>query len=116
MVILLAIHSQMLKGILEGCILAIILQGETYGYELSVKLSRYGFSFVSEGSIYPLLQRMQRDQLIEGEMRKSPSGPMRKYYSITSEGERELKEFRLRWRDVQEAVENILQGEGQHDD
>ncbi len=53
-------HSQMLKGVLEGCILYIISQEEVYGYELSTKLNKYGFTFVSEGSIYPLLLRMQK--------------------------------------------------------
>lgn len=53
-------HSQMLKGVLEGCILYIISQEEVYGYELSAKLNKHGFTFVSEGSIYPLLLRMQK--------------------------------------------------------
>ena len=53
-------HSQMLKGALEGCILYIISQEEVYGYELSTKLNKHGFTFVSEGSIYPLLLRMQK--------------------------------------------------------
>lgn len=49
--------SQMLKGILEGCLLAIISEGEIYGYEMSEKLAKYGFTMASEGSIYPLLIR-----------------------------------------------------------
>ena len=49
------LHSQMLKGVLEGCILYIISQEEVYGYELSTKLNQHGFTFVSEGSIYPLI-------------------------------------------------------------
>ncbi len=52
--------SQMLKGILEGCLLAIISEGEIYGYEMSEKLAKYGFTMASEGSIYPLLIRMQK--------------------------------------------------------
>lgn len=53
-------HSQMLKGLLEGCILYIISQEEIYGYELSTKLNQFGFTFVSEGSIYPILLRMKK--------------------------------------------------------
>ena len=64
-------HSQMLKGVLEGCILYIISQEEVYGYELSTKLNKHGFTFVSEGSIYPLLLRMQKEKLIEGTLKAS---------------------------------------------
>lgn len=58
-------YTQMLKGILEGCILAIISQNEVYGYELSRKLQESGFDYVGEGSIYPLLLRMQKEKWIE---------------------------------------------------
>ncbi len=57
--------SQMLKGILEGCLLAIISEGEIYGYKMSEKLAKYGFTMASEGSIYPLLIRMQKEGFIK---------------------------------------------------
>lgn len=95
---------------MEGCILAVIQREEIYGYELSVRLAEQGFTFVSEGSIYPLLQRLQRDGLIKGKMQSSTAGPKRKYYSLTAEGENVLQEFRDRWRQVQGAVGNILEG------
>lgn len=53
--------TQMLKGILEGCLLSIISEGEIYGYEMTKKLAHYGFDQISEGSIYPILLRMQRN-------------------------------------------------------
>ena len=53
------IPSQMLKGILSGCVLAVISQRETYGYEISQKLGAYGLGSVSEGTIYPLLLRLE---------------------------------------------------------
>lgn len=55
-----SLRSQLLKGILEGCILSIINQQPTYGYELSVKLQEFGLDDVSEGSIYPILLRLQK--------------------------------------------------------
>ncbi len=65
-------HSQMLKGVLEGCILYIISQEEVYGYELSTKLNKHGFTFVSEGSIYPLLLRMQKRKIDRRHIKKLP--------------------------------------------
>lgn len=104
--------SQMLKGILEGCLLAIISEGEIYGYEMSEKLAKYGFTMASEGSIYPLLIRMQKEGLITSVMKESPSGPKRKYYTLTEKGEEALNEFMDRWEAMQSSVERLLVGKG----
>ncbi|WP_077616252.1 PadR family transcriptional regulator [Caenibacillus caldisaponilyticus] len=111
-----ALKSQLLKGVLEGCILAVIAREEVYGYELSVKLAEYGLTFVSEGSIYPVLLRMQKEQLISGILRDSPNGPKRKYYRLTEKGHQALEEFKENWMDMKAAVERILnQGSGEDD-
>ena len=68
------------ERILEGCLLAIISEGEIYGYEMSEKLAKYGFTMASEGSIYPLLIRMQKEGLITSVMKESPSGPKKILY------------------------------------
>ena len=65
------IPSQMLKGTLSGCILAIISRRETYGYEIAETLSRYGFGKVAEGTIYPLLLRLEKNGLVDTEYRAS---------------------------------------------
>lgn len=101
-------RSQLLKGILEGCILAIMVREEVYGYELSVKLAENGFTFVSEGSIYPVLLRLQKENLIEGTMRASPNGPKRKYYHLTAEGHEALAEFKANWKEIKISVDQIL--------
>ena len=93
-------HSQMLKGVLEGCILYIISQEEVYGYELSTKLNKHGFTFVSEGSIYPLLLRMQKEKLIEGTLKASSLGPKRKYYHITDLGLKRIDDFKYEWQEI----------------
>ncbi|WP_214891452.1 PadR family transcriptional regulator [Exiguobacterium sp. s142] len=104
--------SQMLKGLLEGCLLAIIAKGETYGYEMSEKLQAYGFTMVSEGSIYPVLLRMKKEGWVETVQKPLPSGgPKRKYYVLTEAGEQELMVFRKRWADVSSGVDRVL-GEG----
>ncbi|MFC7319710.1 PadR family transcriptional regulator [Halobacillus campisalis] len=105
--------SQILKGILEGCLLSIIGKGETYGYEMIEKLNDYGFSMVKEGSIYPLLLRMKKEGLVATHQKPLPSGgPKRKYYTLTETGEKELIEFKQRWDAVSKSVDRLLEEEG----
>ncbi|ASF41262.1 PadR family transcriptional regulator [Halobacillus halophilus] len=105
--------SQLLKGILEGCLLSIISQGETYGYEMIEKLNQHGFTMVKEGSIYPLLLRMKKEGWVETSQKQLPSGgPKRKYYKLTEKGEVELEEFKKRWATVSNSVERLLDKEG----
>ncbi|WP_031547092.1 MULTISPECIES: PadR family transcriptional regulator [Salinicoccus] len=98
----------MLKGILDGCLLAIIKNKEVYGYELADKLESYGFHSFSEGTIYPLLLRMQKEELVTSTLKKSTAGPRRKYYSLTAKGEKELEMFIKRWGDLQTNVNNVV--------
>lgn len=100
--------TQMLKGIIDGCLLAIIKNKEVYGYELAEKLGNYGFKSFSEGTIYPLLMRMQREELVTSTLKKSTAGPKRKYYSLTTKGEMELNEFMERWTTLQNNVNRVL--------
>ena len=105
-------NTQMLKGILDSCLLAIINEGEVYGYELAEKLESYGFQQTSEGTIYPLLIRMQKEELVTTTLKKSTAGPRRKYYSLTSKGEEELQAFIERWNQLSRSVDQILQKRG----
>ncbi|WP_226678419.1 PadR family transcriptional regulator [Mesobacillus jeotgali] len=100
--------TQMLKGILDGCLLSIIKEGEIYGYELAAKLESYGFHSFSEGTIYPLLLRMQKEGLVSTTLRKSTAGPKRKYYSLTEKGEQELEQFIIRWTQLSSSVNTVL--------
>ncbi|WP_156290237.1 PadR family transcriptional regulator [Oceanobacillus salinisoli] len=102
-------RSQLLKGILEGCILAVIKMEPTYGYELSMKLKDFGLSDVSEGSIYPILLRLQKEKLIVGEMKSSESGPKRKYYHLTEEGIKALQAFIYHWESIKQPVDSIIE-------
>lgn len=98
----------MLKGIIDGCILAIIHEKEVYGYELAEKLEQYGFDSFSEGTIYPLLMRMQKEELVSSTLKKSTAGPKRKYYTLTQKGEEELQQFIVRWEKLQSNVNHCL--------
>ena len=106
------ISSQMLKGTLEGCILKVISQQETYGYEISENLRAYGFADISEGTIYPLLLRLEKNELITAQYRESPVGPKRKYFSLTPAGEEELDRFYSSWRELEHAVNLLFQKGG----
>ncbi len=101
----------MLKGIIDGCLLAIIKNKEVYGYELAEKLGQYGFESFSEGTIYPLLMRMQKEEWVTSKLKKSSAGPKRKYYSLTPKGEKELAAFTKRWNHLQKNVNSVLQHE-----
>lgn len=105
-----SLRSQLLKGVLEGCILAVIEKRDVYGYELSENLKQFGLHDISEGSIYPILLRLQKFNLIEGEMRESPAGPKRKYYHLTDEGKNALRQFRQEWENLKKPVDDILSG------
>lgn len=107
------IPSQMLKGTLEGCILKVISFKETYGYEISENLKEYGFSNISEGTIYPLLLRLERNGLIIATYKESPVGPKRKYFTISTQGLIELHAFYDSWNELSVAIIKLFQTGGE---
>ena len=100
--------SQMLKGILEGCILAIISEKEVYGYEMTEILAQHGLNMVSEGSIYPILLKLQKQGDVTSEMRSSQEGPKRKYYQITEKGRERLYNFHNDWMLLSRGVNQLM--------
>lgn len=105
-----SVRTQLLKGILEGCILKIIEEGPIYGYALSQKLHEAGLTDVTEGTIYPVLMRLQRSGYIKGEMRPSEAGPDRKYYTITETGKAALTNIIVEWKQLVPPVNQLLLG------
>ena len=101
-------NAQLLKGILEGCVLAVIARGETYGYEIIRELENAGFEEIGEGTLYPVLTRLDNNKLIECRRAKSPLGPVRKYYSITEAGAAVLADFKERYKKINKSAENLL--------
>lgn len=102
----------MLKGILEGCLLAIISEGEIYGYEMSEKASEVWFYNGEWGKYLSVINTNAKEGLITSVMKESPSGPKRKYYTLTEKGEEALDEFMDRWETMQSSVERLLEGKG----
>lgn len=98
----------MLKGVIEGVILHIIKNNETYGYEIVEELKRSGFYTMTEGTVYPILQRMTKKGYILATYKKSEIGPRRKYYYITNNGLEYLKNFYESFDQLNESVKNVI--------
>ncbi len=105
--------TQLMKGILEGCVLAVISSGETYGYEILQSLNTYGFQNLGEGTMYPVLTRLEKKEYISCRRAKSPLGPIRKYYSITEEGEEYLRNFKENYERITKCANEILNVNGE---
>jgi PadR family transcriptional regulator, regulatory protein PadR len=101
-------RSQLLRGVLDLCLLAVMGDGSAYGYEMTKRLRARGLSIVGEGSIYPLLGRLERDGLVETHRAASNGGPPRKYYSLSLEGERVLETGIGEWKAARDAVDGAL--------
>lgn len=99
--------AQLRRGVLEHCVLALLDGTERYGYDLVVELTEAGL-LASEGTIYPLLSRLRKDELVSTSWRESPSGPPRRYYSLTARGRSALADFTLSWTDFTGSVDAIL--------
>lgn len=105
--------TQLLHGVLDMCLLSIIDEQESYGYEMVSKLRQRGLDLASEGSIYPLLSRLQKQGMIEGYLVQSSEGPARKYYRMSDNGRKTLEQWRAEWRDFSNSVNGVLNGDGQ---
>lgn len=97
----------MLKGVLEGSILEIISRGSTYGYEITQQLRKLGFEDVVEGTVYTILVRLERSQLVSTEKKPSEVGPPRKFYSLTDAGFKELHIFWAKWDFVSSKINEL---------
>jgi PadR family transcriptional regulator PadR len=79
-------NTQLIRGILEGCILSIVSKKESYGYWIIERLRESGFSDIHESTVYPILNRLEKRGLFVGKRKLSKVGPPRKYYSISKKG------------------------------
>jgi PadR family transcriptional regulator len=101
-------RSQLLRGVLDLCLLAVMEEGPAYGYEMTKRLRARGLSIVGEGSIYPLLGRLEREGLVETHRAASDGGPPRKYYRPSPEGRRALAAGVSEWTAVRDALDAVL--------
>jgi PadR family transcriptional regulator PadR len=101
-----SIQIQLKKGVLEMCVLTLLSRGDSYGYEIFSRLE--ALIGMGEGTIYPLMRRMQTEGLVSTYLVESAAGAPRKYYTITTQGRGTLVAQRTEWKDFQRSVENIL--------
>ena len=101
-------NIQFKKGVLELCALTVLLNGDRYGYELADMLGRK--MEISEGSIYPMLKRLQGDGYFDSYLKESPNGPARKYYTITEQGRDYQKQLQDQWSEFANQVNSFFEG------
>jgi PadR family transcriptional regulator, regulatory protein PadR len=99
-------EAQMRKGVLEYAILLIISQRKTYANEIIENLQKVRLAVV-EGTVYPLLSRLKNAGLLNYSWEESRSGPPRKYYSITSRGQRFLSSYEEQWQVLEKAINTL---------
>lgn len=106
--------TEMLKGILEGCVLEIINRNDTYGYEITRQLNSLGFTDVVEGTVYTILVRLEKNKLVNTRKKPSELGPPRKFYSLNDAGRKELCAFWEKWMFVSSKI-NELKENSKHE-
>jgi PadR family transcriptional regulator PadR len=99
--------TEMLKGTLEGIVLAILSVRPTYGYEITAWLREKGFSEIAEGTVYALLIRIEQRGLVDVEKLPSEKGPPRKVYSLNDQGQEYLEDFWGNWSFLAERLEQL---------
>lgn len=103
------VMSQLRRGTVEYCVLALLRDGERYGFELVRELAEVDGLVTSEGTIYPLLTRLRKDELVTTFWQESESGPPRRYYRLTPAGDAALADFTKEWGRFRDSVDAILE-------
>jgi len=99
--------TEMLKGVLEGCVLEIISHEEIYGYEITRRLNDLGFTDVVDGTVYTILVRLEKNKLVEITKKPSDKGPPRKFFKLNDVGHEELRRFWERWEFVSSKINEL---------
>jgi PadR family transcriptional regulator PadR len=100
--------SQMRRGAIEYCVLALLASGEQYGFEMAKALAEADGLVTSEGTLYPLLARLREEGLVKTTWRESTQGPPRRYYQLTKDGQVALDGFVIQWTRFRDAVDGLL--------
>lgn len=99
--------TEMLKGTLEGIVLALLAEQPAYGYEITTRIRDHGFTDIAEGTIYALLVRIEQKNLVDVEKVPSEKGPPRKVYTLNAQGRQELEEFWTTWSFLKTHIEQL---------
>ena len=99
--------TEMLKGTLEGIVLAILSVRAAYGYEITARLREQGFPDIAEGTVYAVLVRIEQRGLVDVEKVPSEKGPPRKVYSLNAQGREQLAEFWRTWSFLADRIQQL---------
>ena len=99
--------TQMRKGLLQLCVLKAMSGQRLYGYDIVRQLRKIEGLVISEGTIYPILSRFKRDGLVRTSLEESNEGPARKYYQLSTRGEKLLEKMKTSWQTIIQGVHNI---------
>ena len=102
--------TEMLKGTLEGIVVAILAGRPAYGYEITARLREMGFADIAEGTVYALLIRIEQRGLVDVEKHPSEIGPPRKVYALNVEGQAYLAEFWRTWSFLTDRLAQLHEG------
>ena len=103
--------SQLRRGVLEYCVLALLRGTERYSYEIVHALGQVDGLVTTEGTLYPLLSRLRKEELVTTTWRESDAGPPRRYYRLTPSGETRLTAFLAEWGRFRVSVDTLLEGQ-----
>jgi PadR family transcriptional regulator PadR len=103
--------TQLRRGSIQYCVLALLRGGDRYGFELTRELAGADGLVTSEGTVYPLLARLRQEGLVETFWQESSQGPPRRYYRLTEDGHRALEAFIAQWRRFRDAIDGVLDEE-----
>ncbi|MEM1353279.1 MAG: PadR family transcriptional regulator [Planctomycetota bacterium] len=107
-------HTQLRKGLVELAVLASLRSapdGEAYGYELLQRINRDERFQLTESTVYPLLAKLARSNLVAVRIGPSPNGPPRRYYRLTKAGQRHLDDMTAHWKELNASIQRLLDGD-----
>ena len=103
--------TELLKGVLEGCVLEILSRKQTYGYDITRQLRALGFTDVVDGTVYTILVRLEKNKLVDTEQKPSDMGPPRKFFALNDAGREELCRFWAKWEFVASKLHELQGGQ-----
>jgi PadR family transcriptional regulator PadR len=103
--------SQLRRGSIQYCVLALLRDEDRYGFELTRALAESDGLVTSEGTVYPLLARLRHEGLVDTSWQESTQGPPRRYYRLTPDGREALDAFVAQWRRFRDAIDGVLDEE-----
>lgn len=104
--------TQLRKGLVELCILAVLRKGEAYGYQIVDGLREHRGLELTESTVYPVLSRLAKEGLLQVRTEASPAGPPRRYYRMTPASEKHYQQMTTQWKDIYHSLNTLIEGDG----